>query len=341
MEVIGVGSFGSVGGDAPLPIASMAKMMTAYVILKDHPMAVGTAGFEYTVTAADVADLQARIALDQSVVAVRTEEQLSEYQLLEGLLIPSGDNIAAILARYDAGTVGTFVAKMNAEAAALGMRHTTYTDPSGYLASTVSTAVDQMRLGQAAMELPVFAEIVGKSSATLPFAGLVTNVDTLVGTGGFIGIKTGSDSQADGCLTFANIETVGGRRVTIVGAVLDQGQGSQSIVTAALAAASTLVDSVRPDVTAKLVIPANTRLLTATGTNERSVPVVTATGLSEIGWGGLRVPLVIAVGQPGASVKARQVLGEARVGVSDAGVGVVATSVVPPPSLAWRLRHLL
>jgi len=54
-------------------------------------------------------------------------------------------------------------------------------------------AVDQLRVVDEAMRLPVFASIVATSSATLPVAGTVHNTDTLLGRNGFVGVKTGSD----------------------------------------------------------------------------------------------------------------------------------------------------
>jgi serine-type D-Ala-D-Ala carboxypeptidase (penicillin-binding protein 5/6) len=51
------------------------------------------------------------------------------------------------------------------------MDHTTYTDPSGFAASTVSTAADQLRVFQQAMRFPVFGQIVSIGSVTLPVGG--------------------------------------------------------------------------------------------------------------------------------------------------------------------------
>ena len=62
------------------------------------------------------------------------------------LLLPSANNVAVMLARYVSGSTGAFVDEMNATAASLGMTGTRYTDPSGYEPTTVSTAVDQLRL---------------------------------------------------------------------------------------------------------------------------------------------------------------------------------------------------
>jgi hypothetical protein len=58
---------------------------------------------------------------DQSTVRVDEGQTFSEHDLLEMLLIPSGNNIARLLARWDAGTERAFVTKMNDAARSLGM----------------------------------------------------------------------------------------------------------------------------------------------------------------------------------------------------------------------------
>jgi D-alanyl-D-alanine carboxypeptidase (penicillin-binding protein 5/6) len=113
------------------PIASLAKVMTAYLVLRDHPLRSGQDGPTITLTDADVADTDRRAGQHESVVPVAAGEQLTEGQALEALLLPSANNIAAVLARWDAGSEHRFVDRMNATARSLGMAHTRYTDPSG------------------------------------------------------------------------------------------------------------------------------------------------------------------------------------------------------------------
>ncbi len=204
------------------PIASVAKVMTAYLVLRDHPLLPGQAGPTITLTTADVADTERRRQHDESVVPVAAGEELTELQALQALLLPSANNVAAVLARWDAGSVGRFVARMNATARSLGMRHTRYTDPSGYDDATVSTAADQVRLVDRAMSLPVFAGIVATQSAWLPVAGTVHNTNALLGRDGFVGVKTGSTDAAGGCFAFRAIRSVKGKRTTITGVVLGQ-----------------------------------------------------------------------------------------------------------------------
>ena len=222
------------------PIASVAKVMTAYLVLRHHPLDVGQEGPTITLTDADVEDTDGRRRQEQSVVAVAVGEQLTERQALQALLLPSANNIAIVLARWDAGSVDDFVDGMNATARSLGMTQTHYTDPSGYDDGTVSTAADQVRIVVRAMRLAAFATIVATPSATLPVVGTVRNTDTLLGRDGFIGVKTGSDTAAGGCFAFQSVQWVGGKRTTITGVVL--GQRGHNLIDAGLLAADAFVN---------------------------------------------------------------------------------------------------
>src|SRR5262249_13112953 len=221
------------------PIASVAKVMTAYLVLRDHPLRLGQEGPTITLTDDNVADTERRARQDQSVVSIAAGEQLTERQALQALLLPSANNIAAVLARWDAGSADRFVARMNDTARSLRMTHTRYTDSSGYAYATVSTAADQVRLVDRAMSLPVFASIVAAASATLPVAGTVHNTNTLLGHNGFVGVKTGSTAAAGGCLAFRAVRWIDGKPTTITGVVL----GHPSLA-AAGAAAEAMVERI-------------------------------------------------------------------------------------------------
>jgi serine-type D-Ala-D-Ala carboxypeptidase (penicillin-binding protein 5/6) len=223
-------------------IASVAKVMTAYLVLRDHPLEFGQEGPTITLTDADVADTDRRRRQQESVVPVADGEQLTELEALQALLLPSANNIAAVVARWDAGSEDRFVARMNATARSLGMTRTRYTDPSGYDDATVSTAADQLRIVDRALRVPAFASIVATSSATLPVAGTVHNTDTLLGYDGFVGVKTGSDEAAGGCFAFRAIRWIDGKQTTITGVVL--GQPGRDLIAAGLAAADAMVDRI-------------------------------------------------------------------------------------------------
>jgi D-alanyl-D-alanine carboxypeptidase (penicillin-binding protein 5/6) len=227
----------------PAPIASLAKVMTAYLTLKRYPLSATGAGFTMTVSAAQAEAVHEETDAGASVVAVEAGERLTERQLLEALLIPSGNNIARMLATGVAGSEADFIDEMNDEAGSLGMDQTTYTDPSGFDPGTVSTAADQLRVFRRAMRYPVFRQIVSMPATTLPVAGTVTNFNPLLAAG-YAG-KTGSDSAAGGCLAFFTQVAAGGRRRTAVGVVMGQGEGSDTaaLLEAAGDAAEVLVAS--------------------------------------------------------------------------------------------------
>src|SRR5580692_4180679 len=212
-DVSGFGVVAGPGATRPVPIASVAKVMTAYVVLHDHPLPSGRSGPDIAVQPSEAAAYPSQ---------VRDGETLTERQALEALLLPSADNMAWILARWDAGSQAAFAARMNDTARRLGMTGTSYTDPSGLDPSTTSTAADQVRLGIAAMRVPALAAITAESTAAVPVAGVVRNTNTLLGQDGIVGLKTGSTQAAGGCLLVAARQEVNGRNTLIVAAAFGQ-----------------------------------------------------------------------------------------------------------------------
>jgi serine-type D-Ala-D-Ala carboxypeptidase (penicillin-binding protein 5/6) len=229
---IGDGPVVSSRGQQPVPIASVAKVMTAYLVVRDPRE------LTLIVTDDDVADTERRAGQDESIVHVAAGETLTERQALIAILLPSANNVATMLARASAGSQDAFVAQMNDMAHALGMRHTIYTDPSGLDEATRSTADDQLILAEHAMKVPEFASLVALRSAELPVAGTVHNTDSLLGKDGFVGIKTGSDDAAGGCFMF-RVRRAGG---DLTGVVL--GRRGHDLIAAGLDAAQQLAASV-------------------------------------------------------------------------------------------------
>lgn len=224
VAVEGIGSLGTRGEQKPVPIASVTKVMTAYVILRDHPMRADAPG------ATVVADQR---AADESYSSVETTapvlagREYTQRRLLELMMVPSGNNVARLLARWDAGDEKAFVAKMNRTAAGLGMRATTYTGVSGMEASTRSTSADQLTLARAAMKDPAFRQIVAVASVAAPGAGVTfRNTNKLLGHDGVIGLKTGSSTPAGGNLVWATRQKIAGADRLVLGVVLHQRAGT-------------------------------------------------------------------------------------------------------------------
>ncbi|MFI7415734.1 D-alanyl-D-alanine carboxypeptidase family protein [Nonomuraea sp. NPDC049684] len=202
VEVTGVGSLGVSGDPRPVPIASVTKVMTAYVILRRHPLRPGDDGPPITVDRTAAEESLSRLESTVPLVQGRT---VRLRRLLELMMVPSGNNVARLLARWDAGSQERFVARMNAAARRLGMADSTYTGASGNEDTTVSTAADQLRLARAAMGDPVLRAVVAQTDTSVPGdARRLHNTNTLLNRHGVIGIKTGSGTAAGGSLMWAS-----------------------------------------------------------------------------------------------------------------------------------------
>lgn len=267
IEIDGQGMIGTYGPyTSQQPIASVTKTMTAYLILKDHPLSIGQQGPILTLTQADVTAYEYDLTQDMSVVPVEAGEQITENEALQALMLPSANNMADILAAWDAGSTTAFVTKMNAEAKTLGMTQTVFTDDSGFDPGSASSSSDLLTLGNLVMQNTYFANLVDQESAIIPVAGTIYNVNTLLGEYGVEGIKTGSTSQAGGCLLFTAKISVNGLPVTLLGVVLgqDENDPNEGELAVALTAAKNLVSSAESSLVTQTLIPAGGVVASAT-----------------------------------------------------------------------------
>jgi len=340
LSVEGAGSLGSAGNTQPVPVAGLAKVMTAYVVLRDHPLAPGAPGPAIAVTPATIAAAQAEAASSQSVVPVVGGESLTELEALQGLLVAQGNDIATLLTDWDASSTTAFVAKMNAAAHTLGLHSTRFTDPSGLDPGTVSTPVDLIRLGEATMAIPVFRQIVAMPQVTLPLAGLVYNFDYDLGHDGIIGIKTGSDTAAGGCFLFEAQQDVAGNTLTLLGVVL--GQYGTSPITTALYYSELLVHVAFASVRTLSLVPAGHVVGTIVDAWGGSVPVTAPTSTSIVSWPGLTVPVHVRVEALPAAIPDGTGVGGLDIDLDGhkIDVGLSTARRLPGPSTVWRLTRL-
>lgn len=346
----GIGSLHSRRSDRPVPIASLAKVATALVVLRDHPLLGRGPGDLLRVSAAEAADYVARQGTGQSLLPVRAGEQLTERQALQGLLLPSADNIADVLARWDGGRARV-LARMNALARRAGARHTRYTDPSGLDPSTVSTADDQARIARLALASPALMSVVAERSAVLPVAGLVRNYNALLSREDVFGIKTGSTTAAGGCLLFAARQRLFGHSVLVVGALLGVDAGVPAPLLdlrVALRSASGLLDRVRRDVVQGNVAPPGAGVaLLRTGWGATTTVVTTAPTRALL-LKGARPSAVAHVRCRNVPVRSGQACGVLLLTVGDDLSGtqsylvrLTASGGLSQPPVLWRLRARL
>ncbi|MGW4286147.1 D-alanyl-D-alanine carboxypeptidase [Streptomyces sp. NPDC004673] len=343
MDVQGIGSFGSSGSGKPVPIASVAKVMTAYLILRDHPLKSGAEGPKIKI---DKAAQDQSKAGQESTVDVTEGDSITQREALEGVLIASANNVARLLARWDAGSEKAFVAKMNAAAKGLGMTGTTYTDPSGLTNSTVSTAVDQVKLAKAAMTQPAFREVAAMMSYTDYKGTYHSNWNQLVGHNNVVGIKTGTTTSALGNLVFAAKQEVGGETRMIIGAVLRQppSKRDNSILSAAMDSSDALIRAGQGALKQETVLKKGTVVGYVDDGLGGETPVEVTEDVKAAGWAGLKVKLSFTSGTIPHTAKAGTEVGSLTVGDgSSAGavkVPVALRADLAEPGLGAKLTRV-
>ncbi|MFG2862219.1 serine hydrolase [Streptomyces sioyaensis] len=298
-EVVGVGSLGTSGKEKPVPTASVAKVMTAYVLLRDHPLKKGQKGQTITVDAQGEADSNKG---DESRVPLKKDQQFTQYQMMQMLMIPSGNNVARQLARWDAGSEAAFVKKMNDAAKKLGMTKTHYTDPSGLLQTTVSTAVDQLKLAEQVVKNDVFREVVRTENAQIP--GLperIYNNNSLLTTmaGKVSGIKTGSSTPAGGTFMWSGYRTVGGKDQLLLGVTMDQHTNSpdpNAQLGVVLRNTEKVITSARDALVSDTVVKKGQVVGYVDDGLGGETPVVATKDLSAIGWSGMKATFSMSDG---------------------------------------------
>ncbi|MGW2346013.1 D-alanyl-D-alanine carboxypeptidase [Streptomyces sp. NPDC001661] len=327
MDVQGIGTMDNFGKQTPVPIGSVAKSMTAYIVLKDHPLKAGADGpsIDIDATAEKEGGYDADGQNESTLNTVKEGDKISQKDALAAVMIPSANNIARLLARWDAGSEEAFVKKMNATAKKLGMKNTTYTDPSGLKESTVSTAEDQVKLGNELVQIPALTDITKLPTWTDPSGKKWTNYNRLVPYDGAIGIKTGTTTKAGGNLLFAATKDAGGSTVTVVGAIL--GQHRAPIIDTVNAVSKTAMLAAQDAVTSSTVLKKGDVVGYVDDQLGGHTPVTVTKDVKAVGWAGKTVHLQLA-DQDGKSVPHTGKAGET-VGVLEVGDGEGGAVEVP------------
>jgi D-alanyl-D-alanine carboxypeptidase (penicillin-binding protein 5/6) len=335
---VGYGVLATNGDQTALPTASIIKIMTALAVLKQKPLAISEQGPTLTLDQTDVDFHTSVVAQDGSAVPVTVDEQISEYQALQAMLLPSANNIADSLARWAFGSVDAYNAYANNYAKQLGLTSMVVTDPSGLAVTTLASPQDLVTLGEIALANPVIAEIVGQTSAVIPVAGTVYNVNALLGRSGTIGIKTGNNDADLGAYLFASEQTVGTKTITIVGAIMDGPS-----LSAALLASLPLIQTAAQNFSQKTVIKAGQQIGEYNVPWQGKVAVAAAKDISVISWNA-KPPTISRTGQQlHAPAAAGTAVGSVTVSIAttknQTSTDLVLKQAIKKPGIIWKLKH--
>lgn len=185
--------------------ASTTKVLTAYIAL--------TQGYSMDEEIIPSRTSVMSVPKGSSIAYFSENEKLNLEQVLYGLLLPSGNDAANILAEHISGSNSTFAELMNVTAEKLGATNSHFMNPSGLHDNDhFTTAADLAKIAQQAMKLEKFREIVSQAKYDMPPTNVSKNTRTFYNTNQLLsssekyffpyanGIKTGYTSQAGNCL---------------------------------------------------------------------------------------------------------------------------------------------
>src|SRR5437868_228454 len=138
----GYGVLESHNAGSPVPIGSVAKVITALAVLKQKPMPAGGPGPTITLSSSDVDLFNSYYLKNGSVTEVSNGEQISEYEALQAMMLPSSNNMADTLAIWTFGSIDSYLTYANQLVKNLGMNSTKVGDTNGFSDTTTSTATD-------------------------------------------------------------------------------------------------------------------------------------------------------------------------------------------------------
>jgi D-alanyl-D-alanine carboxypeptidase (penicillin-binding protein 5/6) len=211
---------------APVPIASITKVITSLVVLDAHPLAApaddGTPdqGPVITLGQADL-DVTAEVeAQGQFTEPMYAGQQVTLHDALAITLLTSANNYAETAARWAFGSQEAYLAAARTWLDARGLTSTTLADASGLNPGSASTPADLLQIAALAHANPALLAIAGQSSMPHADLGTIANQNILLGEDGVDGLKTGSTSYAGFTLLTSAVVPVGTRSATLVSVVL-------------------------------------------------------------------------------------------------------------------------
>jgi serine-type D-Ala-D-Ala carboxypeptidase (penicillin-binding protein 5/6) len=326
---------GTSGTQTSVPMASITKVVTALTVLEDKPIAAGQTGPTITLTAEDAARYNQYYAVDGTVAKAEAGMQLTEYQILQGMLISSANNYADTLAVWAYGSVENYLAAAKSYLHEQHLANTVVADASGFSAESKSTASDLVALGRLAMSKTVITDIVSQKTAVIPGVGTLQNTNLLLGVDGVVGIKTGTTDEAGSCLLFAAKYTIGDTPVTIIGATL--GGPSHAVlardVTALLASAKAGFQEVN-------LAALNQRFAVYKAPWEAEAKAITNKNTKLVTWPGTPINQKVTVSPLKPNTNPNTVgTVTFTVGSQKQNAQLVLNKPLEKPGLFWRLTH--
>lgn len=332
-EVEGVaGAAGATGDPAARPMASIAKLLFALVLLDARPLAVGEQGPSIVLDDGDVAHLAAGVRDGATVLPVAAGDVLTQRQLLEAAMLMSASNATVTLADWAFGSHEAYVAAAQQWLAEHGIEGVTVADASGLSDRGLATTAGLIQLMDEVDARPALREITGMAATTLPRVGAVTNSNEALGSAGIDSGKTGSLNAHGRTVLVGATREIEGTPVRIHVALLGIQPGvDRGAVTAAL------VDSIAANLEWLSVLPDDTAVAQYDVPWADPIVLETAHPIRMLHWRG--TPVEVSVDAPTEWTPDARASLAVEIGAGVRTVPLDSTGSPPDPSLEWRLQH--
>lgn len=271
-----------------------------------------------------------------TIAAMPAGSSMSLRDALSAMLIPSASNYAVAVSTWAFGSQGAFVSATRRWLADNGLSGTTIVEPTGLSARNTSTPTDLVALGKLAAANPTIAEIGATRTLSVPGPGRMVTTNSLLGSGGITGLKTGNLGPGTFSLRYTASVDVGiAEPLSVTGIML--GGGSRESDNRSTVA---LLDSIRAGFHE---VPVATRgeeiggYSTAWGSSAR---IVVGEDASLLTWSDTPITVTMETKTPTA-YEAGEVVGTITwsAGPNTVAAPVVIEGSITPPTEWWRLTH--
>lgn len=320
--------------EQPQPTASLAKVITVQVVLAKHPLKTSESGPTITMSADDEARYLHTVNIGGSFGHVVAGEQISERQLIEGILLASANNMADSLAIWAYGSMEAYHQAANQWLAQHGLRATIVGgDASGFDSTTKSTPTDLCQIMLLAAKQPALVEIMNTKEVVLPTGDVLHTTNRLLGQHGIFAGKTGYTDEAGRGLMVASQQTIDGISLTTAAVSLGNDTYNDAFINT-----ERLVGSLTNDLHVFTIAKEQVVGQAKTDWGGHS-DIITGRSVAVPYWSDQPPHIQVATTVGSGSLSSNSIIGQLQVGGDK--INLLSRQAIAPAKVGWRLSHPL
>lgn len=329
--------YAGVDVDTPRPIASLTKVITALVVLHEHPIEPGIDGATITLTAADSRLVSTYAAINGTTAPAPAGGTITQRAVIELMMVHSANNYAETLAVWAFGSVDAYLSAARGWLDEQGLTGISVADTTGFSPENRASPRSLLRLARIATADPVVAAAAALPRVAVPGIGSFENRNLIVGADGVTGLKTGTLRASGSSLLFAAEHAGPTGEHRVVGVVLNGPDGPR-----VAADARALLLSVRDDYHEVELVAEGAVVARYTAPWGDTAEVRTATGVIDVVWGEMASVSTVRAPelQPGVDVDDEPTV-EVRYAGERVPVPLQWVGAIDEPPLDWRLAQPL